>query len=320
MERSLQYFGEAIIDYAGLFPPAKLDLPVAFENYQEYMHSADSWMLGRFVCPVTKLAELGKLLPEGGGSRIFTVSALGRGGNSYEEFLKNLSEDLKLIALFQDDYHHEVRIEILETRIPELDDEKRSFVAAIQQELDKHTHLRPIPSFEVSLPEENWKESIEDAIDAVNYMNLHHRTSHRPASLKLRCGGLEAEQFPSIEQVSFFICSCRDHKLPFKCTAGLHHPIRHFDDTVQAPMHGFINLFGSALLANHHHLSQAQVSDILSDEQVDNFGFTPDGFYWRNLSIPVDSIHELRRGHALSFGSCSFTEPLHDLRSLGWIR
>ena len=57
---SLYAFLNGLIDYAGLFPPANLDLQTAIKNYAQYIHSIDSWMLGPFVIPITKLNELSK--------------------------------------------------------------------------------------------------------------------------------------------------------------------------------------------------------------------------------------------------------------------
>jgi hypothetical protein len=45
----------AVIDYAGTFPPARLDLPDATARYGSYRKGADAWMLHRFVLPATEL-------------------------------------------------------------------------------------------------------------------------------------------------------------------------------------------------------------------------------------------------------------------------
>src|SRR5436190_17389433 len=58
MRRSLRVLLEGVIDYAGLFPPAKLPLDQALRNYARYRHEPEGWMLGRFVCPASRLVEL----------------------------------------------------------------------------------------------------------------------------------------------------------------------------------------------------------------------------------------------------------------------
>jgi hypothetical protein len=40
-----------LIDYAGLFPPAKLSLDQAIRNYAAYRQCPERWMLGKFVIP-----------------------------------------------------------------------------------------------------------------------------------------------------------------------------------------------------------------------------------------------------------------------------
>src|SRR5215469_4447698 len=52
------------IDYAGLFPPAGLDLEATVRNYANYRAGCDAWALGRFVLPATKLAEFADRWPK----------------------------------------------------------------------------------------------------------------------------------------------------------------------------------------------------------------------------------------------------------------
>ncbi|HET7190233.1 MAG TPA: hypothetical protein VFI52_18910, partial [Gemmatimonadaceae bacterium] len=60
---SLRALVAGLVDYAGLFPPASLDMPAAAARYAEYRASADAWMLGRFIVPVARLNELAAALP-----------------------------------------------------------------------------------------------------------------------------------------------------------------------------------------------------------------------------------------------------------------
>jgi len=48
-----------LIDHAALFPPAALSIPDALEEDRRARASEHAWVLGRFVCPSSKLAELG---------------------------------------------------------------------------------------------------------------------------------------------------------------------------------------------------------------------------------------------------------------------
>ena len=62
---------QSAVDYAGTFPPARLDLAGALRRYAEYRAGPHAWMLGRFVLPTAKLEEFqdlgrGALGPSGG--------------------------------------------------------------------------------------------------------------------------------------------------------------------------------------------------------------------------------------------------------------
>ena len=80
--------------------------------------------------------------------------------------------------------------------------------------------------FELVL-DESWRDSVPAAIGAVAAIG---------GRVKLRCGGAS---IPSAEQVALVIASCREAGVPFKATAGLHHPVR------RGAEHGFLNLLAA---------------------------------------------------------------------------
>jgi hypothetical protein len=137
------------------------------------------------------------------------------------------------------------------------------------------------------------------------------------AGVKLRCGGLEAAAFPSPEQVAAVIVACRDNGLALKFTAGLHHPLRHFDRGIQTKMHGFLNVFGAGVLAHALKLTEGQVREIVEDEDASDFGFDEIGFGWKQYHAMTEEVAAARCHFVLSFGSCSFDEPRDDLQAMG---
>ncbi len=143
--------------------------------------------------------------------------------------------------------------------------------------------------------------------------------SHKGVGFKLRCGGTEANAFPSVEQVVFAMATARSFDVPIKFTAGLHHPIRHFNDSVKTKMHGFLNMFLAAMLAYAHDLDERQIADVLSLETSEAIQFGADGVRILSHSLTIDEIERLRAARVTSFGSCSFDEPRDDLRALGWM-
>ena len=104
-----------------------------------------------------------------------------------------------------------------------------------------------------------------------------------------------------------------------KFTAGLHHPLRRFDESVGTTMHGFVNVFGAGILAHAQRLSEDQIRAIVEDENPGSFDFTKDDFRWKDFRATTEEIADARRQAVISFGSCSFDEPREELRKLGWL-
>ncbi len=144
------------------------------------------------------------------------------------------------------------------------------------------------------------------------------------ARVKLRTGGLVAEAFPSSEAIANMLKTLADRRIPFKATAGLHHPIRSRYPFTYAPdspigtMHGFVNLFLAAtLLYLGGTLDEA--NQLLNEEHPEAFSISPEAIAWRSFHWTSAQLRTVRKEFAISFGSCSFEEPIHDLEALGWL-
>ncbi|NOX57360.1 MAG: hypothetical protein GXP29_00690, partial [Planctomycetes bacterium] len=110
------------------------------------------------------------------------------------------------------------------------------------------------------------------------------------------------------------------YSVAFKATAGLHHPVRHYNESVETRMHGFLNVFGGAILRAADAIDREGLLELLSDEQADAFAFAEDGFRWRSYVVSGDQVEKHRGKLAISYGSCSFDEPIEDLRAIGIFR
>jgi hypothetical protein len=314
MSAALRGLLASCIDYAGLFPPAKLSLEEAMGLYPRYRQAPEAWMLGRFICPAARLAEAGHLLPQGPP---WGISALGRGGENSATWLAGLDADLGDITSFNRDQHGRAAVEVLEVKLPA--DAVSAGVAVLSNLLRqmgerlRRAGLEALPVF-CELPATgDWRKTVETTAAALE--------AQRPAPVgcKLRSGGLEAKAFPTPEQIACVIRGCLRHHVPLKATAGLHHPLPRWDAGVQARMHGFVNLFAAVVLARAHNLVETALASILNDDTGADFSFTEQGLRWRDLSAGLAAITEARREGILSFGSCSFEEPVADLRALGWL-
>ena len=142
----------------------------------------------------------------------------------------------------------------------------------------------------------------DDALDEV---------AERGAGAKVRCGGAMPEMFPSSAALAHFICGCRDRGLAFKATAGLHHPLR------DGVAHGFLNLLGATLLAHADGADARAVADVLAVEDAQAFSVTEEAFGVCGRAYGEDAVTAARQRLFTGYGSCSFSEPVEDLRGLG---
>jgi hypothetical protein len=115
-----------------------------------------------------------------------------------------------------------------------------------------------------------------------------------------------------------------------KATAGLHHPVRsaqrltYAADSPVAVVHGFLNVFVASALAVS--LADAEdeatalgiITGALGEERASGFTFDDESAGWRDHRVSVGEIGASRRMFALGFGSCSFDEPVTELRGLGF--
>ncbi len=289
---------EGLIDYAGLFPPAGLGMPAAVENYAAYHAGADAWALGRFVVPAARLEEFegaaAALLPRSPGSRPWRVSVLGSA---------DAVHDAEAIFAFNERHAHasagRVAIDMLEVK------------AADMAALARAARSGPagVATY-VELP------IADDPSDLVAALAAHG------ARAKVRTGGVTPDAFPAPRDLARFIRIAGDQGVPFKATAGLHHPLRAEYPLTYAPgspagtMYGFLNVFLAAAFA-HEGLQIGDIEQVLEERDSRAFAFDDAGIRWRGHHAGLDSLAALRTRIAVSFGSCSFTEPVGELRALG---
>jgi hypothetical protein len=309
MFASLRALLTGIIDYAGLFPPAKLTLDQAIRNYARYRREAEAWMLGRFIVPAARLEELEPYHDElFRFNPPFAFSVLGRSGATLPEFLANLRADLHDIAAFRKRHGDRVIVDVMEVRLPpDLADPRLPDSAE-----SLYKTVRVFPAIDLLV-------FFEPPGPAAALLEQLGRLPCDDVGFKLRCGGLEASAFPSSSQIAEALCGSLDAGVPFKATAGLHHPLPRFDAGVNARMHGFLNVFLAGVLAHAHDLTAEQIRPILDDDQASHFSFDDKRASWRTLRATTKAITAARQDFVLSFGSCSFDEPREDLRALGWL-
>jgi hypothetical protein len=309
------------VDYAGLFPPARLPMEQAVRAYAGHLAAPERWLLARFVCPVGRLGELlaaGSALPEGPP---LIVAALGTGGADGDAFIGALRNDNDAILRFLEAGAGRMVVDQFEVKLPpplasepNAGEVERLAGAASDTLLAGRSMLVAIEAPLAGSP----PASVAVVAEGLARANAARQgPGNRPACLKVRCGGAEAAAFPSVEELAGAIAAARDHGVLMKATQGLHRPFRHFDDALGTAAHGFVNLMAAGALARAHDLPAERVAAILGDEEPAHFVFSEQGLSWQGLSLSLAEIASGRRYGVASFGSCSFDEPLEGLRSSG---
>ena len=303
---ALQELLTRIVDYAGLFPPASLKLDEVIRNYESYCQSSNEWMLARVIIPAARLSEYASAAEEivnfeHTQSSPWQVSALLPPPNK-ENFVEALA-----------------KIEDFNAGNPSRDFNSLVDTVEVLADVPHHIDLiaRQLPpdiAAFIELPHANPRQHFE-ALSAA-------QTSRPNLYAKIRTGGVKPEMIPTVEQVADFLLAAAELGVGLKATAGLHHPVRreypltYDNDAPRAVMHGFLNVFMAACFALHQKGDRDALIELLGDMDPQAFGFESDVARWRDLEVNIQQIRQARERFAISFGSCSFTEPLEDLADL----
>lgn len=310
MNATLRTLLTDLIDYAGLFPPAACDMPTAAANYARGLGSPDAYVLNRFICPVSWLEEFTEharvLLPG-----TYATSGYREMAHTAEPWAlavvcdRPLDESLELIEAFDRRHVNEdgglARVRSVEMRVKDSD----SIDEAIERIPDDIQIFFEIP------------------LDTDFRGMIAALSGNTGIGAKVRCGGVEPGMIPPTDRLAAFITACSAADVPFKATAGLHHPVRaehpltDADDAPRAVMHGFLNVFLGASLARSLRLDADTLSVILDETDPHAFTLTEAQAGWRDHLIDNTQFARSRESFCLGYGSCSYTEPLEDLRSLG---
>ena len=285
------------IDYAGLFPPAGLGMRSAVENFAAYLAGDESWALGRFVVPVSRLPEFEAaarpLLPNRRDAQVWRLAVLSG---------SDLIADLSII----DDFNRrmassesgKVVVDTLEMKAAsaeQIEDTMHRVPAGLQAYIELPVDRDPVP-----------------LLTAMSGSRLRG---------KVRTGGVTPDAFPDPSDLIRFMDACVQSRVPFKATAGLHHPLRadyrltYAPDSARGRMFGFLNVFLAAAFLGAG-MSRTDAVEVLEEESSAALQTDDVGLRWRNHRLELADLHRARRDVIIAFGSCSFTEPVNELRAL----
>jgi hypothetical protein len=291
------FLGE-LIDDAGLFPPARLAMREALAARDRALASDAFWTVGRFVVPGSRLAELASEVDAPVPLAIAVVVDTPEPAAAFAGFAQSARAGAELIAL--------EALEVPLARFDGDDDDQR--LAAFERACSAaRFDERPALYAELALDG-----------DVAAQLDALHRARVRgfDVAAKVRCGGLGAAAVPAPAALAHFLWSANRLEVPFKATAGLHHPVRRLDASLGANVHGFLNVIGGAVLARARGLDLRTLEGLLADEDSSHFLLDEDGFAWSGIGADAGEIGEARARSVHSYGSCSLSEPIDDLRML----
>lgn len=282
---------DGLVDYAGLFPPAALPMAEAVARHATYVRGADRAILGRFVLPVARLDECAAAVDE------LPAALAPRDGAPWRLSVLAGAADAETLASFNARERRRLVIDTVETRA-----DAAAVIAVIAASLRAYTTYVEVPVR-------------EDPAPLVAALGDHGLRA------KIRTGGVTADAFPSPAEVLRFLVACVRGGVPFKATAGLHHPLRgeyaltYAADAPRGTMYGFLNIFLTAAFLEAG-VAPGQVAPLLEERDASAIEVRPEAIGWRTHLLSGDAIVRIRARLAGSFGSCSFEEPVQDLTSL----
>ena len=273
---------EGLLDYAGLYPPADLDMQSLVNNWASYLQSEDSWMLARLIVPSNRLDEFVEcakgLLPKP-DEEMWQLSVL----------LPSASSDT-----FEDAVQATIDFNVTDCgAVANVVEFKASTTSEIDFALDVlHDDLFPY----IELPiDEDPRGLIACLSGAI-------------AGAKVRTGGITPELYPSSQHLARFIHSCAVAGQAFKATAGMHHPQRTMNEIVGVVEYGFLSVLQASASASIREASLDEVEEILLSDTTDLATFSE------------AELEQVRAELFNSLGSCSFDDPRIDLRNMGLLK
>jgi hypothetical protein len=292
----------SIVDYAGLFPPAQLSLPAAMAQYDRAQSSPHRWMLDRFVLPASRLPEL--------------ITQLACFQTESNDAAHPAVQPWSLSVILSQHWHTDLaQIQRFSEVMTRQGDPIRIDALEVAPLLPEE-----IPQVCLHLPAVTPFFEIPFEADLAPYLKVLQQTG---TAAKLRTGGVASEAFPNSAQLSQRIQAFAQAHIPFKATAGLHHPLPgqyRLTDQLEKPrarMHGFLNVALLAAFAYQQPLGLEAGIAILDASSIASFHFTETSIAWRDRRLSGLDIERSRQQFFRSFGSCSFQEPIADLCQLG---
>jgi hypothetical protein len=263
-----------LVDDAAVFPPGNAPMPDAVAAHRAWRQGLHAAMVGHFLCPASRLGELRAELT---GPDCLTLGLIADTG------VTGLPDALAAVAV-----EPRIDLKMVEIALPRDTDQAGAARAAVDA-------LGPVRAF-LELPRvAGWRDALGVVVAAGR-------------GAKLRTGGLAKEAFPTEAEVAAFVAACASAGVPFKCTAGLHHAIRHTDPATGFEHHGFLNILVAAAAAVAG-AGEVELARLLAQRD-------PAAVRAEAAAIGWDEAVRTRLAF-VGYGTCNLADPIEDLTTLG---
>ncbi|XTZ16324.1 hypothetical protein ACQSSU_02695 [Micromonospora echinospora] len=306
MSTQVPRFLAGLVDDAAVFPPGSASLPDALAAHHRHRASWYADLVGPLLVPASALPDLARLLDEseqtatGGGdheSRSAGVDGNGLRPATTGRLDVGVIGDVPLDRLGTVCAAADPRLRVrqVEAAVARRGEDPLPGIAELTALAAGHPDLDVYAEIPLA-----W--GLMNALDQL----AEQRSAGLRVAAKFRTGGLAAELFPTPGELATVVCACRDRKLPFKLTAGLHHATRHLDPETGFTHHGFVNVLAAVGVAAED-AGVKEVTEVLTRTDP------------RPLLQQVEPGRDEARPLWVGFGSCSVQEPLTDLIRLGLV-
>jgi hypothetical protein len=261
-----------LFDDAAVFPPGNADVPAALAEHRRHRDSWYSDLIGPLLLRASTVEEA---LTAGDAQAGLTVALVADRG------LVELAEARNRLL----DREERLVLSGIEVALPPGEDPEQATRVLLEQ-----------LSFSVPAAIEVPRTGFVPALDVL--------AEDGAERAKFRTGGETPAAHPSEAELAAFLHAAVQRRLPFKLTAGLHHPIRIRTES-GLEQHGFLNVL-AAVAAALQGAGAADLADVLARRELDDV-------------VPLLSAAPPNQVRALftSFGCCGVTDPIDHLVTAG---
>jgi hypothetical protein len=265
-----------LVDDAALFPPSQTSVADAVKSHLAARRAPYAGVIGFLQCPISRLGALVTVLRKSRPTQPVALSLVADTGlGGLPKAISTALDNPKLLDLRM-------------IEVPAPADVDSTWLVQL-------TEFVPDDVVRVVEPRRGRPE----------WLTGVRRVAEAGCWPKLRCGGQSVESFPSVAEVADFLAIATGTGQPFKATAGLHHAIRHHDQSTGLTHHGLLNM----LVGTAHAVSGADAHEALRCTDAATLAAEAG-------ALSVDSSHIVREVFAC-YGSVSLTDPVADLVRLG---